>query len=69
MKTYKVNGMTCSGCERAVTRALQTRFGPEFAVEADAKRGEVRVSEDADPQIVVFTIDSAGYTVDVVNDA
>jgi hypothetical protein len=38
-------------------------------VEASAQRGEVRVSEDAYPQIVAFTIDSAGYTVDEVKDA
>jgi copper chaperone CopZ len=68
MRTYQVNGMTCSGCERSVTRALKERFGEDLAVEANAQSGVVRVSEDADPQIVVFTIDSAGYTVDEVND-
>lgn len=61
--------MTCSGCERSVTQALKERFGDEIAVEASAQRGEVRVSEAADPQIVVFTIDSAGYTVDEVKDS
>ena len=66
MRTYKVSGMTCSGCERSVTKALKERFGDAVAVEASAERGEVRVSPVADPQIVVFTIDSAGYTVDEV---
>lgn len=69
MRAYKVSGMTCSGCERSVTQALKERFGGEIAVEASAQRGEVRVSEVADPQIVVFTIDSAGYTVDEVKDS
>lgn len=69
MRAYKVSGMTCSGCERSVTQALKKRFGDEIAVEASAQRGEVRVSEAADPQIVVFTIDSAGYTVEEVKDA
>ncbi|WIJ26454.1 heavy-metal-associated domain-containing protein [Devosia sp. RR2S18] len=69
MRAYKVSGMTCSGCERSVTQALKERFGDEIAVEASAQRGEVRVSEAADPQIVVFTIDTAGYTVDEVKDA
>ncbi len=69
MRSYKVSGMTCSGCERSVTKALKERFGDEITVEASAEGGEVRVSETADPQIVVFTIDTAGYTVDEVKDA
>lgn len=63
MRTYKVNGMTCSGCERSVSKAIKAHFGDDVAVEADSRAGEVRVSEFADPQAVVFAIDSAGYVV------
>jgi copper chaperone len=68
MRTYKVTGMTCDGCEPAVSRAIRQRLGEDTAVEADAGKGEVRVSEPADPQIVVFAIDSAGYAVESASD-
>ncbi|MGO4573268.1 heavy-metal-associated domain-containing protein [Microvirga sp. 2TAF3] len=66
MRTYKVTGMTCAGCEKAVTRAIQKQLGDDTAVEADAERGEVRVSESTDPQIVSFAIEGAGYSVEKV---
>ena len=53
MRIYRVSGMTCGGCEKAV--------------EADAGRGEVRVPGSADPQIVSFAIEGAGYAVDGVS--
>ena len=68
MRVYKVSGMTCEGCEKSVTRAIKSRLGQDTVVEADATKGEVRVSESADPQIVVFALDSAGYAVDRVSD-
>lgn len=68
MRVYKVTGMTCGGCEKAVTRAIRQRVGEDTAVEADAGKGEVRVSESADPQMVVFAIDTAGYSVESVSD-
>ncbi len=66
MRTYKVTGMTCGGCEKAVTRAIRKELGDDTAVEADAGRGEVRVSESADPQIVSFAIEEAGYAAERV---
>lgn len=63
MRTYKVSGMTCGGCERSVSKAIKAQFGEEVAVEADSSAGEVRVSEFADPQAVIFAIDGAGYVV------
>ena len=68
MRTYKVTGMACGGCEKAVTRAVKKQLGEDTAVEANARTGEVRVEASADPQIVVFAIDSAGYGVDEVKD-
>lgn len=68
MRTYKVTGMTCGGCEKAVVRAIKNRLGDDTQVEADAGTGEVRVPESADPQIVVFAIDGAGYNVESVSD-
>lgn len=66
MRTYKVTGMTCGGCEKAVTQAIKKQLGDDTAVKADSVKGEVRVSESADPQIVSFAIEGAGYTVEKV---
>lgn len=63
MRTYKVTGMTCGGCETAVTRAIKRQLGDDATVEADAAKGEVRVTEPADPQIVSIAIGGAGYAV------
>lgn len=68
MRTYKVTGMTCGGCEAAVTRAIRKQLGDDTAVEADAAKGEVRVDGSADPQIVSFAIEGAGYAVESVAD-
>lgn len=67
MRTFKISGMTCSGCENAVAKAIKQRLGEDTTVEADAGKGEVRVSESVDPQIVVFAIASAGYSVESVS--
>lgn len=40
--TYKVAGMTCSGCARAVTGAIQ-RLAPAAKVEVDLATGKVTV--------------------------
>lgn len=67
MRSYKVNGMTYD-LEQAVIRAIKNQLREDTAVEADAEAGEVRVDRSADPQIVVFAIDSAGVRVDEVTD-
>ena len=66
MRIYRVSGMTCGGCKKAVIRAVKRQLGDETPVEADAGRGEVRVPGSADPQIVSFAIEGAGYAVDGV---
>lgn len=67
MRTYKVSGMTCGGCANAVSRAIKSQLGREVAIEADAAKGEVRVQDSADPQIVAFAIEGAGYKVESVS--
>lgn len=68
MRVYRVTGMTGSDDEQAITRSIKKQLGEDTSVEADARRGEVRVDRSADPQIVVFAIDSAGHTVETVLD-
>jgi hypothetical protein len=45
----------------AATQALKQRRDDNPVFEIGAGRGEVRVSQCAGPQIVVFAIDSAGW--------
>jgi copper chaperone len=69
MRTFKVTGMTCGGCEKAVVQAVKRQLGDDTHVEADSGKGEVRVDSSADPQIVSFAIEGAGYAVESVLDA
>lgn len=68
MRVYKVTGMTGNACERRIARAIMDQLGEDTVVRADSRTGEVRVDASADPQIVVFAIDSAGHTVDAVEE-
>ena len=68
MRVYKVTGMTGDECERRIARAIMDQLGEDTVVRADSRTGEVRVDASADPQIVVFAIDSAGHTVDAVEE-
>ena len=56
MRTYKVTGMTCGGCEKSVSRAIKKQLGEDTRVDANAKAGEVRVEGSADPQMVVLSL-------------
>jgi len=66
MTVYKVKGMTCAGCARAIEQAIRQQVTGHPAVEVDLEKGEVRVADDADPQIVNFAIEGAGYQVETV---
>lgn len=66
MTVYKVKGMTCAGCARAIKQAIRQQVTGNPAVEVDLEKGEVRVADDADPQIVNFAIEGAGYQVETV---
>lgn len=68
MRTYRVTGMTSIREEEAVVRAIKAQLRQTTAVEASAESGEVRVDSSADPQIVIFAIDTAGVRVDEVAD-
>lgn len=68
MRTYKVKGMHCGGCGWSVSKALKQHFGEDAEVEVDVEAGEVRVADLADPQVVSFILNGAGYPVQQVND-
>ncbi|MEX6506069.1 heavy-metal-associated domain-containing protein [Jiella sp. M17.18] len=66
MRRYKVPGLHCGGCAKTVTRALRQHMGEEVEMETDVAAREVRVADSADPQVVMFLLDGAGYPVDRV---
>ncbi len=60
---YRVTGMNCEHCVRAVTDAISAVAGVA-AVAVDLDAGEVRVrGERVDPAAVRAAIDEAGYEV------
>lgn len=59
----KVAGMTCDGCERSITNALQAVPGVREA-HADAEAGRVLVDhESVARETLVIAIEEAGYEV------
>lgn len=61
----KVTGMTCGGCENAVTRVLQRTDGVERAT-ASHRDAEVVVTFDAaktSPALLQEKIEALGYSV------
>ncbi|EPY00261.1 heavy-metal-associated domain-containing protein [Magnetospirillum fulvum] len=57
--TYRVTGMTCGGCARAVTQAI-TEAAPKASVQVDLDRQAVTV-DGADEALVKAAIDAAGF--------
>ena len=62
MLDFKVEGMTCGHCERAVTKAVQTA-DPDAKVEVDRTAGRVSVESAKDAQVIRKAIEGEGYTV------
>ncbi len=57
--SYRVMGMTCGGCVRAVTNALRTQ-APGASVEIDLPKGLVRVA-GLDEAGVRRAVEEAGF--------
>lgn len=60
MGTYRVDGMTCQGCVRAVSNAIQDRV-PGATVDVDLAAGTVRVAGAGDPDTVRKAVEGAGF--------
>jgi copper chaperone len=58
--TYRVGGMTCDGCARAVTNAIKARAA-NAEVNVDLKTGQVRVSGPVDQATVAAAVADAGF--------
>lgn len=60
MATYKISGMSCEGCVRAVDNALQAAL-PGVERRIDLAAGTVWLAADADEGRVREAIEDAGF--------
>ncbi|MBF6631635.1 MAG: heavy-metal-associated domain-containing protein [Comamonas sp.] len=59
---FKVEGMTCGHCERAVEQALQT-VDAQAQVSIDRAIQQVKVVSQSEPAALVAAIQEEGYSV------
>lgn len=59
-KTYIVEGMTCSGCVNAVTKAIKAKDG-SAEVKVDLDTGNVQVDGALDEAAVIEAVEDAGF--------
>lgn len=62
MQTLKVSGMTCGGCIKAITRAIQDQ-DPQAQVQADLGTQVVKLETSLSPELVAQLIEDAGFPV------
>ena len=62
MLTLTVSGMTCGGCIKAITRALQAQ-DPAATVDADLASQTVEVQSSLSPELTRQIIGDAGFPV------
>lgn len=60
MHVFKVSGMSCSHCVRAITTALQA-LDATAQVEVDLAAGEVRVESRLSVAEVIAALDEEGF--------
>ena len=60
MQTFHIQNMTCGGCVRGVTRAIQY-VDPAARVHADVPARRVQVVSDQPREIVEATLTKSGY--------
>jgi copper chaperone len=68
MRTYQVSERIDADGERAIVASIRNHVDDKTAVSIESGSGEVNVEDSADPQIVLFAIEGAGYTVDRVTE-
>jgi copper chaperone len=58
--TYRIEGMTCDGCVRSLTKALQTAL-PGREVEVTLDGGLARIDGEPDDATVEQAVEDAGF--------
>ena len=62
MHTLFVTGMTCGGCTKAVTRAIQLQDG-QATVQVDLDSQKVEIDSRLSREILVTILSEAGFPV------
>lgn len=65
MQQFKVQGMTCGHCVRAITHAVQSN-DPAADVQVDLASAEVRVDSKLTADVIASLITAEGYVVQVL---
>ncbi len=65
MKQYKVDGMTCAACSRAVERAVNKIEGVSATVNLTTNMLTVESDQAVDDALILSTVDNAGYHASV----
>lgn len=60
MFTFQVTNMTCGGCAKGVTRAVQS-VDPQASVKVDLAQRSVSVASANDPSTIIDAVLRAGY--------
>ena len=60
MHTFHIQNMTCGGCVRGVTRAIQS-VDPDARVQADVPARRVQVVSEQPREIVKAALTKSGY--------
>lgn len=63
MQAFKVSGMSCGHCVRAITQAIKA-LDASAEVEVDLASGRVQVSDGLDREQVQAAIREEGYSVE-----
>lgn len=63
MTQFTVPDMTCSGCVKAITTAIQ-RIDPTASVQADLASHRVDIQSTKPPADLAAAIDGAGFTAE-----
>ncbi len=62
MQTLKVSGMTCGGCIKAITRAIQEQ-DPQAQVQVDLATQVVKLETTLSAEVAAQLIEDAGFPV------
>ena len=62
MHTLFVTGMTCGGCTKAVTRAIQLQ-DDQATVQVDLDSQKVEVESRLDREVLISIVTNAGFPV------
>ncbi len=61
----RIENMTCDGCARSVTRAIQ-RLDPVAMVKVNREAGTAEVMASAPSDVVLRTLGEAGYPAELM---